>query len=568
MPREGEGDGLGFLMKLPLNLETAVGSGRLTQPVGRLTPASSASCTRWVHVGIPRASFASTSYAILRLPTAVSRLIGFVVLWAGLVHADVVPAFIFTDNAVLQRGKEVPVWGTAEAGEGVTVSFGGETVSTTTGESGRWQVKLPAMEASAEPRELVIQGRNTVRLANVLVGEVWLASGQSNMEWTMRRTYDVAIDVLGSVNYPQIRELRVGRKVGEEPRAEAEGKWVVASPETTAGFSAVGYYFARDVADVERVPVGIINSAWGGTRVEAWMDGVTLRSAPEFESVFERWAETLTAYPEQMKRHDEQVAAWERRRAEAQAAGRAFTARRPNVPQGPGHHATPAGLYNGMIAPLVPYALRGAIWYQGESNAGRAGEYRALFSAMIEGWRKDFGQGEVPFYWVQLANFRPVENTNWAFLREAQTQTLVLPGTGQAVTVDIGDVTDIHPRNKREVGRRLARLALARDYGHAIPDSGPVAERFERVEGGFRVTFGELHGGLIAPLNALSGFELAGEDREFKPATAKIEEGTVVVTWEETVEPVAVRYGWRNGPVAGLFNQEGLPAVPFRSDGW
>jgi sialate O-acetylesterase len=223
-----------------------------------------------------------------------------------------------------------------------------------------------------------------------------------------------------------------------------------------------------------------------------------------------------------------------------------------------------------MIAPLVPYALRGAIWYQGESNAGRASEYAELFPAMITGWRAQFGQGDFPFYWVQLANYSNPEGTNWAFLREAQTKTLALPATGQAVIIDIGDRRDIHPRNKKDVGRRLARLALARDYGfdQDIIDSGPVFEKAERDGPGFRVHFAPSRSGLNAPLNELSGFELAGEDKVFKPATAVIEKDTVLVTSAEVPEPLAVRYAWRDAPVAGLFNKEGLPAVPFRSDTW
>ncbi len=479
--------------------------------------------------------------------------------------AAVTPAPLFQDNAVLQRDKPVPVWGTAAAGEKVTVTFAGQTKSATAAKDGRWSVTLDPLPASAEPATLTLAGENTVTLANILVGEVWIASGQSNMEWSMNNTYDKTIDVAGSAN-PLIREIKIAKTVADAPATTASGSWRAASPETTGNFSAVAHYFARDIHALVGVPVGIINSSWGGTRAEAWTDADTLAAAP-FAYIGEAWQKTLAEYPAKKAQHDANRAAWEQERDAARAANQPFNKRAPNAPWGPGHQATPAGLYNGMIHPLVPYAIRGAIWYQGESNAGQAARYADLFPAMITGWRAQFGQGDFPFYWVQLANFSSPTATNWAFLREAQTKTLSLPNTGQAVIIDIGDVRDIHPRNKKDVGRRLARLALARNYGVKVIDSGPVPMNAEHDSGGFRLTF-ESFGGLRAPLNELVGFELAGEDRVFKPADAKIDNNTVLVTSAEVPEPVAVRYAWRNAPLAGLFNHEGLPAVPFRTDTW
>jgi len=483
-------------------------------------------------------------------------------------HANVVLAPLFTDNAVLQRDKPVPVWGTADAGEAVSVAFAGQTVATTADAAGKWSVQLAALPANAKPADLVVKGKNTVTRTNVVVGEVWLASGQSNMEWALKSSYDAALDIAGSAANPLIRHIKIAKKVSDTPLTTASGAWQVASPATSAEFTAVGYYFALDVYRILNVPVGIINSSWGGTRVEAWMDPATLKANPAFESVASEWVKTLAAYPEAKAKQVTALAAWKAEADAAKAAGQPFTKRAPAEPWGAGHQATPSGLNNGMISPLVPYALRGAIWYQGESNASKAAQYNALFSAMITGWRTQFGQGDFPFYWVQLANYQSPTDTTWAFLREAQSQTLSLPNTGQAVTVDIGNVTDIHPRNKKDVGRRLARLALARTYGQKIVDSGPVFTKAERAGAGFRVSFTEINGGLIAPLNALVGFELAGEDKVFKPATAKIEKDTVLVTSAEVPAPVAVRYAWRNAPLAGLFNFEGLPAVPFRSDTW
>ncbi|MFA6961155.1 MAG: sialate O-acetylesterase [Opitutaceae bacterium] len=485
-------------------------------------------------------------------------------------RADVIPAPLFTDNAVLQRDKPIPVWGTADAGEKVSVSFAGQAVETVADATGKWSVKLAPIPAKNDGSALVIKGNNTITLANVVVGEVWLASGQSNMEWVVKNTYDAAIDVPASANFPLIRHIQIAKKVSETPLATAKGAWQVAGPDTTGGFTAAGYYFARDLYQLLHVPVGIINSSWGGTPVESWIDPEAYKTVPtESAKVQERWTKVLADYPANKAKFDADLAAWTAEESAAKAKGEKFTKQKPRGPQGPGHPNTPSGLNNGMINPLVPYALRGAIWYQGESNAGRANEYRALFSSMITGWRTQFGQGDFPFYWVQLANYNNPDGTNWGFLREAQTQTLALPATGQAVIIDIGNRRDIHPRNKKDVGRRLARLALKNDYGIAIETSGPLMETATREGTGFKVTFTHIDGGLIAPLNELTGFELAGADKVFKPADAKIEGDTVIVTSAAVAEPVAVRYAWRDAPTAGLFNKNsGLPAAPFRSDTW
>lgn len=488
------------------------------------------------------------------------------------VHADVVPAPLFTNNAVLQRDKPIPVWGKASPGEKVSVTFAGRTVSAVAGADGKWSVTLAALPARVEPSDLVIQGNNKIALSNVVVGEVWIASGQSNMEWSVGNTFDKTIDVAASARNPLIRHIKIKRVVADAPADTVpvdRNTWEVASPATTAGFTAVGYYFAKDVYEITGVPVGIIGSNWGGTPVESWIDAEAYKTVPDNAAkVKERWDKALAEYPEKKIKFDADTAAWKQEQEAAKAANQPFTKRAPGAPAGPGHQNTPSGLYNAMINPLVPYAIRGAIWYQGESNAGRANEYNALFSAMITGWRAKFGQGDFPFYWVQLANFQNPEGTAWAFLREAQTKTQSLAKTGQAVIVDIGDRRDIHPRNKKDVGRRLARLALKRDYGFDVIDSGPVMEKAEREGAGFRVSFVKSASPLNAPLNELSGFELAGADKVFKPAVAVIEKDTVLVTSADVPEPVAVRYAWRDAPVAGLFNKEGLPATPFRSDNW
>jgi sialate O-acetylesterase len=484
-------------------------------------------------------------------------------------RGDVVPAPLFTDNAVLQRDKPVPVWGTASAGEKISVTFDGQTVETTADVSGKWSVNLAARPARNEGTLLIIKGNNTVTLSNVVVGEVWLASGQSNMEWNLKVTADAATDIPDSVNFPLIRHIKIGKKVAEQPTTVASGSWQVSGPETAGSFSAVGYYFAKDLYQRLDVPVGIIGSNWGGTPIESWINAEAYEPIPALAATVKlRWEQRLAAYPTRKAKYDIDIVAWEKEQAAAKAANAPFNKQRPSPPWGIGHPTTPSGLYNGMIHPLVPYALRGVIWYQGEANAGRANEYQTLFPALVTGWRTQFAQGDFPFYWVQLANFRDPVGTTWAFLREAQTMTLSLPNTGQAVTIDIGNVTDIHPRNKKDVGRRLARIALARDYGFNVVTSGPVMEKAAREGSDFKVTFKHTDGGLMTPINPLVGFELAGADKVFKPASARIDGNTVIVTNAEIPAPVAVRYAWRDAPPAGLFNGEGLPAVPFRSDTW
>jgi len=514
-------------------------------------------------------------------------------------RADVVLAPLFTDHAVLQRDKPLPVWGTADAGEKITVKFRGQTAGTTAAADGRWTVLLEPLPAAATGAELIVTGKNTVTLADVVVGEVWLCSGQSNMEFTVEarpgtwqantRVANAAAEI-AAARYPLIRHVRIEQTVAAAPAATVKTSgWIAAAPETVGGFTAVGYFFARDVFQKLGVPVGLVHASWGGTPVEAWMSPAALASAPAFAVVGERWAQNLAGYPAAKAKFDADLAAWKAAEADARAAP-APAAKpgakaapptplalflkanpRPRAPRGPGDPWTPAGLFNGMINPLLPYALRGAIWYQGESNADRAAEYRALFAATIAAWRAHFGQGDFPFYWVNLANFKNAGDPtgrSYAFLREAQTQTLALPETGQALALDIGNPDDIHPTNKQDVGRRLALLAKNRVYGITGADTGPTFLAAGREGGALRVTFTHAGDGLVAHDRPVQALELAGADRVFHPATAKIVRDTLLVSAPAVKEPVAVRYAWTNAPAANLYNGSGLPAVPFRSDAW
>ncbi len=523
------------------------------------------------------------------------------VIVATAVHAEVVLAPLFTDHAVLQRDKPVPIWGRADASEKITVVFAGQTHTTTAAKDGRWIVMLDALAAQVAGADLVVTGKNTVTISDVLVGEVWLCSGQSNMEftvdaragtWQANARVDRAAIEIASARFPLIRHVRIAHTVAATPaEAVKTSGWELTTPETVGGFTAVGYFFARDLFQKLGVPIGVINSSVGGTPVESWLSPAALTSAPALAGVSERWTKNLAEYPAKKAQYEADRAAWLAAEATAKAApataplGKtkiktpplsphaAFLKAnpRPRAPRGPGDTWTPTGLFNGMINPLLPYALRGALWYQGESNTERPREYRALFSAMITAWRGHFGQGDFPFYFVQLANFKATYEPTpqqWPLLREAQSDILDLPQTGQAVTIDIGNPDDIHPTNKQDVGRRLALLARNRIYGITGNDTGPSFAGLTREGSALRVKFTHASDGLVAHDQPAQSLEIAGADRVFHPAKARIVRDTLLVSAPEVPEPVAVRYAWTNSPLANLFNGSGLPAAPFRSDRW
>ncbi|HUJ45156.1 MAG TPA: sialate O-acetylesterase [Opitutaceae bacterium] len=496
-------------------------------------------------------------------------------------RADVALAPLFTDHAVLQQDKAVPVWGQAAPGETVTVTFRDQSVCAVAGKDGRWIVYLDPLQPGA-PAELVVSGKNTLKVQDVVVGEVWMCSGQSNMEfrvWGPKGDVyrvDNADEEVAAAQLPLIRHFKVERAVAAEPADAAKGTWVVCSPDTVGQFTAVGYFFARDLAQRLGVPIGLINVTWGGTAIESWLSAAALQSDPAFAVVDARWNKALIDWPAKVAAYEAARAAQEKDEAVAKAAGPAkyaeYLKSRAWLPPPPSPTSpdAPRSLFNGMINPLLPYALRGVLWYQGESNDSRPTEYHALFAALITFWRAHWGQGDFPFYFVQLPNYaagNPAGN-NWAWLREAQAQALSLPNTGMAVTIDIGDPGDAHPRNKQEVGRRLA--LIARHQGYGIPGDwcGPVFKSAEREGTAMRVHFAHAEAGLVAHDKPLTAFVIAGADRQFHPAATRIERDTVLVSAPEVREPVAVRYAWTNAPEANLFNGAGLPAAPFRTDDW
>ena len=672
--------------------------------------------------------------------------VGLPLLLASTTLANVRLAPLFRDGAVLQREKPIPVWGRATPGEKIEVRFHRQSTTTTADRDGRWRVTLAPEPGDSQPAELVVSGGNTVRVADVLVGEVWLCSGQSNMEWMLSGADDIAVEIARPAN-PRLRQFTVKRSSAWTPRDDCEGSWLGAAPSTVASFSAVAYHFGRKIQEETGVPVGVINASWGGTPIEFWLSeravarepelqAAQLRSLarePQFAAELRAFGESGRAWAEKFQRSNRVSASteianftgasvagaagwtpvmlpeglekaavpksgaiWLRRtvrvpeRIETIGLERGFLVsfgsfagfdqlywngtkigesswdkpppggRRYAVPPAllrPGSDATvairifnpldtgfaltvPSGaafladtadlrgewqvtaefalpalppgalagyprhpsqapliasrIFNGLIAPLAGCGLRGFIWYQGESNTGRAAQYATTFPLMIRDWREHWGAGDLPFYFCQIANAnakhpQPRES-GWAELREAQTRTLSLPRTGQAVLLDLGEEDDLHPRNKRDVGERLARIALARDYGKTVVESGPVFAATAIEGGAVRVRFRLTEGGLVArplpdayrprstqprtvpldrhsPGGTVEGFAICGADRRWVWADAAVIDGdSVVVSSRSVGAPVAVRYAWADNPTCNLYNGDGLPAAPFRTD--
>lgn len=646
---------------------------------------------------------------------------------------------IFSEHMVLERSANVPVWGRANPGENVSVTLNSQTATATAGSDGKWTAYLDLSDSPPGPFELVVEGDNKVTIGDVVVGEVWVASGQSNMAWVLKNTTDAAKEIASSEN-PMLRQFLVPLNPTAGEAGDLKGRWVSASPDTAGAFSAVGYYFAKRLQQELQRPVGLINTSAGGTPAEAWISTDAVDSVPELKPTRDRlWAEqrdypakknafveAMDAWVEANGREDtaagdttayagfdastegwipirlpglvrapglpEAGVVWVRKEVELAptqtklnqnlrlpiegfdsiywngelikqttyqdfpgtgfvrsygpfnipaaklrpgknvlairlyqpvAPGRfnqdlrvgrtdisgewlakaevEFPAVAPEqiaaAPQPPANPKRPIDvasyLFNGMVAPLIPYAISGVIWYQGESNVGRAWQYRTTFPLLIKDWRKHWAQGDFPFYFCQLANFKakkpePAES-DWAELRAAQSATLALPNTGQAVLIDIGESEDIHPQNKKDAGERLAAIALAKDYGKRIPFSGPVYESANFAKGRAILRFRHTDGGLVAkplpetfdvataiqmtaplvrnrPDSELEGFAICGEDRKWVWADAEIEGDTVVVRAESVPSPVAVRYAWADNPTGNLYNGAGFPASPFRTD--
>ncbi|MFH1719927.1 MAG: sialate O-acetylesterase [Planctomycetota bacterium] len=491
---------------------------------------------------------------------------------AGTALAAVKLPAVIGDNMVLQQGKQITIWGWANPGEEVMASVSWHSMkwAVTADEEGKWSFKMNSPEAGG-PYEMTISGKNVITIKNIMVGEVWVCSGQSNMQFAVRQANNAEQEI-AEADYPNIRLFTVERKVADQPQSDCTGSWTLCSPETVPGFSAAAYFFGRQLHKELDVPVGLIHTSWGGTPAEAWTRRGVLKEDADFKPILARYDDAIAKYPQAKEEYEQKLEEWKQAVEKAKVEGTKPPGR-PREPFGPGNPHSPAGLYNAMIAPLIPYGIQGAIWYQGESNAGRAYQYRKLFPAMITNWRDDWGQGDFPFLFVQLANFMAVKpepgESSWAELREAQSMTLSLPNTGMATIIDIGDADDIHPKNKQDVGKRLARWALAKTYEKESVCSGPIYKSMKAEGNKIVLSFDHVGGGLVAGSDEpLKGFAIAGQDRKFIWADARIDGDTVVVSSEKVSGPAAVRYAWADNPICNIYNKEGLPASPFRTDDW
>jgi sialate O-acetylesterase len=483
--------------------------------------------------------------------------------------ADVRLPAIFASNMVLQQQKEIPIWGWAEPGEEVSVSFIDREASTKADKDGNWMVRLKHVEAGG-PYVMVISGNNRIELVNIMAGEVWVCSGQSNMDWTVERAIN-AKEEIAAANYPNIRLFAVTRDTSGTPVNDCAGNWTMCSPETISKFSAVAYFFGRHLNKELDVPIGLIKTAWGGTRIEPWTPITGFKSVPELKDISDEIAQADIEYNNAVADSLDTIEQWVQNTRVAIKANKPF----PPNPGFPRHslnsNRKPTGLFNAMVNPIVPYGIRGAIWYQGESNREDGLGYFPKMQALINGWRKVWNQGDFPFYIVQLAPFKyRGDPLLLPQIWETQTNILSLKNTGVAVTVDIGNTKDIHPKNKQDVGKRLALWALAKDYGKTdIVHSGPLYKSMKIKKDKILIRFDHVGGGLVSrDGNDLNWFEIAGEDKIFVKAKAQIKGKKIIVSSDHVKKPVSVRFAWHQEAEPNLSNKEGLPASPFRTDKW
>jgi len=483
------------------------------------------------------------------------------------VFADVKLPALISDHMVLQSGEPVQLWGWAKPGEAVSVEIGGQHLTTLADANGNWRVMLEPLKTGAR-LTLTVQGTNKVVIRDVLAGEVWLGSGQSNMGLQVKSANNFEAEQ-AAADLPDIRMFTVAAHSSATPIEDCKGSWQVCNSNTLGNFSAALYFFGREIHQRLTVPVGLINASWGGTPIQPWMPFAVLKTYPGYAALLDRKQKEIAAWPARKKQIQTDLKAWEI----ADAAAKHANQPEPVKPWMPGSPDSgqymPGQLYNAMIHPLIRYRIRGAIWYQGEANAGGgaagATDYTDLQSRMIAGWRQVWGFGDFPFYFVQLPNY---QNDSWAFFREGQANILKVTNTGMAVTIDIGEANNIHPKNKQEAGRRLGLIALANAYHQTVVFQGPQFVKTGTSGGALNIYFQHAEGGLVARDGALKGFAIAGADKKWHPAAAAVGGDVVRVSSPDVLVPVAVRYDWSGNPDGNLYNGAGLPAMPFRTDRW
>lgn len=494
-----------------------------------------------------------------------------ILLISNSVRAEVSLPDVLGNSMVLQQNQKVPIWGWAEVGETVKVSFGKQKLTVAADQKGKWRIDLKPLKTDFTPQVLIIEGKNKIELKDILVGEIWLVSGQSNMQWTLFQSVNGEAET-AKANNPNIRLFNVSREVAFKKKQEKLGTWKICNPESVKDFSGAGYYFGVELQKILNVPIGLINSSYGGSQAEAWTPVQYLTANPELKATVERTKIWEEERPRVKVEYAEAIKKW-REESEKQKASGAKPSPSPGVPDSLRDYRISSSIYDGMIEPLMPFAIRGAIWYQGESNEARAEQYNILLPTMIKAWRERWGEGNFPFGTVQLPNYRKVsdepQEAAWSFIREAQRKTALNDAkTGLIITIDIGEANDIHPKNKLDVGKRMAVWALKDVYGKKLSDS-PEFQKAEIKGDKIILTFNDVGSGLkIKDGDKLDEFAIAGADKKFVWANAKIVgKNKIEVSSPEVKNPLAVRYAFNSNPKnPNLTNDSGLPASPFRTD--
>ena len=480
---------------------------------------------------------------------------------------------IVGDHMVLQQKQANPIWGWDTPGTRVTVTFAGQTQTATAGADGKWTVKLPAVAANATPQTIAIAGTTTREIQDVLVGEVWMCSGQSNMGFKLNQDWNGDLEAAAS-NLPNLRLISVPQVGTQELKTDFRGQWRATTPATARSFSAIGFLYGRYLHEILGVPVGLIDNSWGGSAAEAWIRRETIEKDPRFAALMDATVKREAELGSAQATADREAALekWKLAVEQAKTDGKTPPVTPPNPQQWLTGNARPGNIFAGIVNPTLGYGLKGVIWYQGESNAGRAYEHADLFPFLIEQWRKEWQQGDFSFYWVQLADYKAEKSapgeSDWAELRETQTKTQKLANTGQAVIIDLGEGKDIHPRNKHDVAARLVRWALVKDYGQKLPYRSPEFKSVEIAGNKATITL-DCFGSTLRAFDVAEarGFAICGEDKVWRWANGKVIAPDKVEVWStEVAAPIAVRYAWADNPVCNLFSNDGLPVTPFRTD--